>query len=155
MVIWKINNVIIRCSSNRAQSASVVRKWWQDSFTLHAHTTKASTQTCCNRLLKKNSVHTCSADAMCKSSLCPSRAPSSCPRTMCCNHSVFSFIFRDLACVSPLYDTVNFNCVGLSALTPIQPPKGARELMGQNRRKPLLSIWAGVVTPWQHNACCP
>lgn len=28
----------------------------------------------------------------------------------------------------PLYDTVNFNCLGLSALTPLQPPEGSREL---------------------------
>lgn len=30
--------------------------------------------------------------------------------------------------MSPLYDTVNFNCLGLSALTPVQPPEGTREL---------------------------
>lgn len=29
----------------------------------------------------------------------------------------------------PLYDIVNFNCLGLSALTPVQPPEGTRELM--------------------------
>lgn len=67
---------------------------------------------------------------ICKSSLCPSVAPSSNPLTIHCNHCVFSVIFRELARVSPLYDTVNFNCLGLSALTPVQPPEGTRELTG-------------------------
>ncbi|KAG8012158.1 Trans-Golgi network integral membrane protein 2, partial [Nibea albiflora] len=39
-----------------------------------------------------------------------------------------SVIFRELARVRPLYDIVNFNCLGLSALTPVQPPEGTREL---------------------------
>lgn len=53
---------------------------------------------------------------------------SSNPLTIHCNHCVFSVIFRELARMSPLYDTVNFNCLGLSALTPVQPPEGTREL---------------------------
>lgn len=59
---------------------------------------------------------------------CPSAVRSSSPLTIHCNHCVFSVIFRELARVRPLYDTVNFNCLGLSALTPVQPPEGTREL---------------------------
>lgn len=60
--------------------------------------------------------------------MCPSAVLSSTVLTMHCNDCVLSVIFRELACASPLYDTVNFNCLGLSALTPVQPPEGTREL---------------------------
>lgn len=60
--------------------------------------------------------------------LCPSVVLSSTSLTIHCNDCVLSVIFRELACVSTLYDTVNFNCLGLSALTPVQPPEGTREL---------------------------
>ncbi len=76
----------------------------------------------------QNYVDTRRAVTICKSSLCPSAVPSSNPLTVYCNHCVFSVIFRELASVRPLYDTVNFNCLGLSALTPVQPPEGTREL---------------------------
>lgn len=60
--------------------------------------------------------------------MCQSVIPSSTSLTVHCNDCVLSVIFRELACVSPLYDTVNLNCLGLSALTPVQPPEGTREL---------------------------
>lgn len=78
----------------------------------------------------QNDADICSRVTICKSSLCPSAVPSSNPLTIHCNHCVFNVIFRELAGVRPLYDTVNFNCLGLSALTPVQPPEGTRELTG-------------------------
>lgn len=77
------------------------------------------------------------------SCLCPSPVPSSNPLTILYNHCVFSVIFRELARVGPLYDTVNFNCLGLRALTPVQPPEGTRELTEtaygiERKKKPLL-----------------
>lgn len=76
----------------------------------------------------KDDADKCITVTICKSSSCPSAARGSNPLTIHCNHCVFSVIFRELARVRPLYDTVNFNCLGLSALTPVQPPEGTREL---------------------------
>lgn len=51
---------------------------------------------------------------ICRSVQCSCAAPSSKPLTIHCNHCVFSVIFRVLAHMRPLYDIVNFNCLGLS-----------------------------------------
>lgn len=82
---------------------------------------------CVKTLCKHVLIHVAQLQSR-KSSLCPSADPSSSPLTIHCNHCVFSVIFRALAHMRPLYDTVNFNCLGLSALTPLQPPEGSREL---------------------------
>ena len=111
------------CLYNQDQSAHV-RRCYGSALYSYSQLCKHM-----DKLSRMNNADTCSSVSNLQIISCPSAVRSCSPLTIHCNHCVFSVIFRELARVRPLYDTVNFNCLGLSALTPVQPPEGTRELM--------------------------